>query len=146
MHAAQSVGHTVRSGTCSHVVGVQGAAGTTTRSYAEVCLAGTYALLLVSTCGGVLETGGVGRVTGDGNVYVLVPHDGNTFANVVCTIAVNSSAGTIAVCLLADNLQLAGEVVELGLYIGETVDTADDHGSVLAKTVQDAAQGLVGWS
>ena len=30
VHTAESVGHTIRSGTCSHVIGVQGATGTTT--------------------------------------------------------------------------------------------------------------------
>ena len=45
-------------------------------------------------------------------------------------------------------MQLAGVVVELGLYIGEAVDAGDDLGGVLAQAVQDDPQrlltGLVG--
>ena len=42
--------------------------------------------------GSVADTRKVGRVTGDGNIYVLFPHDCNTFRNGVCTIAVNLCA------------------------------------------------------
>ena len=97
MHAAQRVGHAVRSRTCCHVVGVKGAARTATAGYAEVSLTSTDALLLVSACHGMLEAGGVGRVTCDADVNVFLPKDSNTFANVVCSIAVDGSTRTVAV-------------------------------------------------
>ena len=39
--------------------------------YGEVFLAFLYAFLLICTCYRMLETGRVGGVTGDGNVYAL---------------------------------------------------------------------------
>ena len=94
----------------------------------------------------MLETSGVGRVTRDGYVYIFVPHDGNAFANVVGAVAVNGSTGTVAVRSFLHDVKFAREIVELGLHVRETVDAADNHGSVLAETVKDAAQGLVGGS
>ena len=44
---------------------------------------------------------------------------------------------------LTDDLQLAGEVVELSLDIGEAVDPGDDLGGVLAQAVQDDPEGLL---
>ena len=146
VHTAQSVGHTVRSGTSSHVVGMEGTACTTTRGYAEVSLASTNALLLIGACNGVLEAGGVGRVTSDADVNVFLPKDSYAFANVVGTVAVHSGTRTVAVSNTLHFLQLACEVVELCLYVCEAVDAADDHGSVLAQTVEDATEGLIGWS
>ena len=125
---------------------MQGTAGTTTGSYAEVGLASASTLLLVGTCSGVLEAGGVGRVTCDRYIYVLLPHDGHTLANIVSTVAVYGSTGTVGVSDALNLLEFAGEVVELGLHKGEAVDAADDHGSVLTQTVEDATQGLVSWS
>ena len=92
----------------------------------------------------MLEAGGVGRVTRDGDINVLLPQDSYTLTNIVSTIALYlQTAGVVAIRNLLDNSQVASEVVELGLYVCETVDTADDLGSVLAKTVQDHAEGLL---
>ena len=146
VHTAQGVGHTVGSGTSSHVVGVERTTRTATRGYAEVGQALAGALLLIGTSGGVLEARGVGGVTRDGYVHVFLPHDGNTFANIVSTIAVDGSTRTVGVSDTLYFLQLTREIVKLSLYVGLTVDTADNHGSVLAKTVEDAAEGLVGRS
>ena len=144
VHAAEGVSHTIGSGTGCHVIGMERTARTTTGSYAEVGLACEDTLLLVRTGYGVLEASGVGGVTGDGDIHVLFPHDGYAFAHVVSTIAVHLGTGAIAVSRFLDHLELAREIVELGLYIGEAVDAADDHGSVLAQTIEDAAEGLVG--
>ena len=92
----------------------------------------------------MLEAGGVGRVTRDRHVNILVPQDSHTFANIVSAIALNlQAAGVVAIRNLLDNLQLRGEVVELSLYVCETIDAADDLCSVLAQTVQDNAEGLL---
>ena len=146
MHAAQRVGHAVRSRTCCHVVGVKGAACTATAGYAEVSLASTDALLLVSTCNGMLEAGGVRGVTCDADINIFLPKDSHAFANVVCTVAVDGSTRTVAVRNALHFLQFASEVVELCLHVCEAVDAADDHGCVLAQAVEDATEGLVGWS
>ena len=144
MHTTHGVGHTVRSRTSSHVVWVQCTTRTTTGSYREVRLASQCALLLVGTCNWVLEAGGVGRVTRDRHVNILVPQDSHTFANIVSAIALYlQAAGVVAIRNLLDNLQLRGEVVELSLYVCETIDAADDLCSVLAQTVQDNAEGLL---
>ena len=66
MHTAHGVGHAVGSGTCSHVVGMQGTAGAAAGSDGEVLAAILHALLLVGAGNGMLEAGGVGGVTGDG--------------------------------------------------------------------------------
>ncbi len=131
-----------------HVVRVQRTAGAATGSDGEVLLASQRALLEVGARNRVLEARRVGGVTGNGDVSVLVPHDGNALADVVGAVAVNGSAWAIGIRNLLDNLKLAGEVVELGLDIGEAVDAGDDLGGVLAEAVQDNAQrllaGLVG--
>ena len=145
VHAAHGVGHTVGGGAGGHVVGMEGTAGATTGGYAEVGLTGEDALLLVRAGYGVLEAGGVGGVTGDGYIHVLLPQYGYAFADVVGTVAVDLGAGTVAVGLAAYDAELAGEVVELGLHIGEAVDAADDHGSVLAQAAEDAAEGLAAY-
>ena len=92
----------------------------------------------------MLETGWVGRVTSDGYVYVLLPQDSYTLTNIVSTIALNlQTAGVVAIRNLLNNFQLASEVIELGLYVCETVDTADDLSSVLTKTIQDDTERLL---
>ena len=88
----------------------------------------------------MLETGRVRGVSGDGNVYVLLPHDGNAFTYVVCAVAVYLRTGAVRVCFAEYFLQLAGVIIILGLYICKAVDTCDDLSSVLSKTVQDNAQ------
>ena len=94
----------------------------------------------------MLEAGGVGRVTSDRNVNVLLPQDSYTLTNIVGTIALYlQTAGVVAIRNLLNNVQVASEVVELGLYVCETVDTADDLSSVLTKTVQDHAQRLLAY-
>ena len=60
-------------------------------------------LLLVSTCYRMLESGRVGGVTGNGNVYVLLPHDSNTFGNVVSAVAVYLGTKSLGV---SDSLDL----------------------------------------
>ena len=128
VHTAHGVGHAVRGRAGAHVVRVQGAASAATRSDGEVLLASLDALLLIGASDGVLETRGVGGVTGDRDVDVLVPHDGNALADVVGAVAVNGSAGTIGVGDGLDDLELARVVVELGLHIGEAVDAGDRSG------------------
>ena len=91
----------------------------------------------------MLEAGGVGGVTGDGNLNALSLHDGNTLQNVVGAVALDSSALAVGVGDGLDDLELAGGEVIVGLDVGEAVDTADDLGSVLAQAVQDDAQGLL---
>ncbi len=143
VHTAESIGHTVGSRTCSHVIRVQRTARTAARCNAEIRFAGEDTLFLVRTCYRVLEAGRVGRVTGDGYIHVLMPENSYTLAYVVCTVAVNLRTRTVAVRFLAHDLQFAREIVELGLYIGKSVDTADDHSSVFAQTVQDAAERVL---
>ena len=142
VHTTHRVGHTVRGGTGSHVVGVQGTARTTTRCHGEVFLTSLYALFLIRTGYGVLETRGVRRVTRDRYVYAFVPHDGYTFAYVVGAIAFYFGAFALGVGNFTNYFQFARIVVELSLYVGETIDTRDDLCGVFAQTIEDTAQGL----
>ena len=71
VHSAHRVGHTVGSGACCHIVGVKGTSRTAVRCNGEVLNAVFNAQLLVSACNGVLESCGVGGVSGDGNANVL---------------------------------------------------------------------------
>src|SRR5699024_9672851 len=107
VHTAHGVGQAIGSRASSHVVGVQGTAGAAAGSNGEVLLAVLQSPLLVGACNQVLEAGGVGGVTGDGNVNTLVLHDGNAFQNVVSAVALNSSALAVGESLGLDNLQLA---------------------------------------
>ena len=132
MHTAHGIGHTVGSGAGCHIVRVKGTAGTAAGCNREVRLAGSNSFLLVGTCNGVLETGRVRGVSGDGNIDVFLPHDGNAFGDVVCAVAVDLGAGTVGVSDALYFLDLALLVVHLGLNEGEAVDTGDDLCSVLA--------------
>ena len=143
MHAAHGVGHTIGSGTCSHVIGMQGSACAAARSNGEVLLALLGAFLLVGSRNGMLESGRVGGVTGDGNVNTLLVHDCNAFADVVSAVAANVGALTIGVGDFLDDGQLACKVVKLSLNIGEAVDSGDDLSGVLAETVEDNAERLL---
>ena len=143
MHAAHGIGHAVGGRAGGHVVRVQGTARAAAGGDGEILLALLNALFLVGAGDGVLEAGRVGGVTGDGDVHTLGMHDGNALADVVSAVAANVGALGLAVADLAHDVQLAGEVVELGLNIGEAVDAGDDLSGVLAETVQDDAQGLL---
>ena len=116
--------------------------GSSARCYGEVLLTSLEAFLLVGACNRVLESGRVGRVTGDGNVYVLLPHDGYALWNRVCAIAVNLCSRAIGI---SDALCLGygvGIWIILGLNEGEAVDSGDDLCSVLAEAVQDNTKRL----
>jgi len=91
----------------------------------------------------MLESGGVGGVTGDGNANVLQSHDSNALGNVVSTVATNGSTGTVRICGLVNNAYFLGSVVKLSLYVGKAVDTGNDHSGILAETVKDNAKRLV---
>ena len=91
----------------------------------------------------MLETGRVGGVSCDGNVYALMPHDGHAFAYIVGTIAFDLCARTVAVGYLTNDFELAGEIVKLSLHICEAVDAGNDLGSVLSETVEDDAERLL---
>ena len=150
MHAAHGVGHTVGCGAGGHVVGMQGAfvgmqgaSGTAAGSYREVLLAHKGAFLLVGSCNGVLEAGRVGGVSGNGDVHALEVHDSHALAYVVGAVAAYSAAYSVRVLGLADDVHLAGGVVELGLHVGEAVDAGDDLGGVLSEAVENHAEGLL---
>ena len=122
---------------------MEGTARAAARSYREVLLAGEQTLLLVGAGNGVLEAGGVGRVTRDRYVDILLPHDGYALAHVIGAVAAYLRTQTVRVGDGIYDLHLTGVVVELRLYICEAVDTRDDLGGVLAQTVEDHAQGVL---
>ena len=146
MHTAQSICKSVRSRTCSHVIWVQSASCTAATSYREVFFACEQAFLLVSTCNRVLETCRVCRVSCDRNINILVPHDCNTFANIISTVALyDKTLRIISIRNFFNNCQslvcsFAVKVVKLSLNISKTIDAADNLGSVFSKTVQDNAE------
>ena len=72
-----------------------------------------------------------------------MPHNCNALTNVVCTIALHLGTRTIAVGDFAHYLKFAGVVVELGLYVSESVDAGDNLRSVLSETVKDATERLL---
>ena len=122
---------------------MEGTACAAAGSDGEVLLALKDALFLVSARDRMLETGRVGGVTGDGDTDVLEVHDGNAFDDVVSAVALDGSADTVRIRSFGDDVDFAGEVVHLGLNIGETVDSRDDLSGVFTKTVQDDAEGLL---
>ena len=155
VHTAHGVGHAVRGRAGAHVVRVQGAASAATRSDGEVLLASLDALLLVGASDGVLEARGVGGVTGDRDVDVLVPHDGNALADVVGAVAVNGSAGTIGrlpvhVRLILDEFANIGQIPNFDKLIA-TIRSREISASIILqsqsqlKTIyKDAADTIVG--
>ena len=123
--------------------GCRGTTRATAGSNGEILLTHLDAFLFVGACNRVLETGGVGGVTGDGDVNAFLVHDGNALTDIVSAVAADVRTFTLGVTNLTDDLEFAGVVVKLGLNIGEAVDTGDNLGSILAETVQDDAQGLL---
>src|SRR5699024_7219487 len=140
MHTSKCIGHTIGSGTSCHVVRMKGTSCTAAGSNGEVFLAFLVAFLLVGTCNGMLETCGVGGVTGDGNVNALFPHDGNAFLNAVRAVAVNLRAESFGVCLAEYFFYFVGVGIVLCLNICKSVDTGNDLCGVFAKSVQDNAE------
>src|SRR5699024_6800589 len=140
MHTSKCIGHTIGSGTSCHVVRMKGTSCTAAGSNGEVYLAFLVAFLLVGTCNGMLETCGVGGVTGDGNVNALFPHDGNAFLNAVRAVAVNLRAESFGVCLAEYFFYFVGVGIVLCLNICKSVDTGNDLCGVFAKSVQDNAE------
>ena len=122
---------------------MQGTARAAAGCNGEVLLAQLDAFLLVGACNRMLETSRVGGVASDGNVNALVMHDSNALAHVVCAEAANLGALAVRVSDFLDDVQLAGVVIKLGLYVGKAVDAGDDLCSVLAQAVQDNAQRLL---
>ena len=88
----------------------------------------------------MLETGGVGGVAGDGDVDAFEVHDGDAFTDVIGAIASDFCAFAVGVGFFADDFDFAGEVVEFGLDVGESVDSADDEGGVFSESVEDDAK------
>ena len=126
VHTTHGIGHTVGSGTSRHIVGMQGTARTAAGGHGEILLALLDALLLVGAGHGMLEACGVGGITGDGHIHALAVHDGNALTDIVGTVAANIGALAFGVADLADDLQLAGEIVKLSLHIGEAMDAGTD--------------------
>ena len=93
----------------------------------------------------MLETGRVGRVTGDRYVHTLFVHDGYAFAHVIRAVAAYFRTQTFRIRRFLDDVQFAGSVVEFSLDIGKTVDTRNDHRRIFAQTVQDHAQRLLAY-
>ena len=79
----------------------------------------------------MLETSRVCRVTRDRYVNTFLTHDSYTLTNVVSAVALNFRTKTVRVSFLLDNVHLTCHVVELSLYIRETVDTRDDLSGIL---------------
>src|SRR5699024_8955623 len=105
---------------------MQGTAGAAAGSNGEILLALLHALLLVGACNRMLETGGVGGVSGDGNVNALFPHDRNALGYIIGAVAVYLCAQAVGVGLSPKLLHLAGVVIHLSLYICKSVDTGND--------------------
>ena len=140
VHTSECVGHTIRGGTCSHIVGVECATRAATRSHAEIGFACQHAFFFVSAGHRMLETCRVGGVAGDAHIHIFVPHDGHTLAHIVGTIAVHFGARSVAVGFAAYLFQFAGVVVEFGLHVCKSVDAADNHGGIFTQAIQNAAQ------
>ena len=142
VHTAHGVGHAIGSGTGGHIVRMQRTAGAAAGGHGEVLLPLLDALLFVSAGHRVLEASRVGGVAGDRHVHALMVHDSHTLADIIGAIAADIGALGLGITNLADDVQLAGEIVKLSLHISEAVDAADDLRRVLAQTVQDDPQGL----
>ena len=140
VHTAKCICEAIRSRTCSHVIGMQGTAGTAAGSYGEVLLALFNTLFLVCSCNRMLETGRVCRVTCNGYVYALFVHDSNTFLNVVCSIAVNFSTKTFRIRFTEYFFYFVLIWVILCLNECESVNTGNNLCCIFSKTVQNNAK------
>ena len=109
----------------------------------EIFLAVLDSPLFIRASNGMLESRGIGGVARDGNVHVLVSHDGDAFVDVVAAVALDLGAVAVRIRRFLDDIQLARVIIVLGLHIGEAVDPRNDESRVLAETVQnDFKRGL----
>ncbi len=142
VHTAHGVGHTVAGGAGSHIIGVEGTAGTAARGDREVADAVLVAPLLIGAGDGMLEAGGVGGVTGDGDADILQLHDGHALGDIIRAIATDIGTGALGEGLFLDDRDGLGIGIKGGLDIGEAIDTCNDVSGILAQTVQDDTEGL----
>ena len=142
VHSAHSVRHTVRCGTCRHIVGMERSARATAACHGEILLAVLDSPFLVGARNGMLETGGVGGVARDGDVNVFEAHYRNALGDIVRAVNAHRRALAFGVGGFLDDFDFARVIVHLGLHIGEAVDAADDEGRVLAEPVEYDFEGL----
>ena len=140
MHTSQRIRKAVGSGTCCHIVRMQGTSCTAAGSNGEIFLAGFGSLLFICTCHRMLESGRIGGVTGNGNVHILFPHNGNAFRNTVGSIAVYFGTKSLGIRNSLQFLYLIGIRIILCLHKSETVYTGNDLCRILSKSVQDYAK------
>ena len=95
MHPAHGVRHTVGSGACSNIVGMQSSTRAAAGSDREILLAVLNAPLLVCACNGMLEPRGVSRVARYRYVNALVAHYRNALIDIICTVTADSRALTV---------------------------------------------------
>ena len=88
----------------------------------------------------MLEAGRVGRVARNGDVDAFVVHDSDAFADIVGTEAANIGPFALGIRDFTDDVQFTRFVIELGLNIGEAVDTGNDLSRVFAEAVEDDAE------
>ena len=130
MHSSHRVGHAVGRGTCRHIVGVQSSARAAAGSHGEISFAVVDSPFFVGACNGVLESGGVGGISRDGNVHAFMLHNRNAFPYVVRAVATYFCLFAVGVSDGVYNLKLAREIVVFGLDVGKAVDAGNNHGSV----------------
>ena len=88
----------------------------------------------------MLETCRVRRVTCDGNVNALFPHDRNTLADIVRSVAVYFGTKAVRVSCSGNFFEFSCIVVIICLNISKSIDSGNDLCSVLSKTVQNNAE------
>ena len=87
-----------------------------------------------------LETGRIGRVSGNGSVDFLESHNCYAFVDVVATVNSYRRSLAVRISRLFHDVDTAGEEVVLSLNVSESVDTADDESGVLSETVEDNSE------
>ena len=125
VHTAHGIGHAVRSRAGSHVVRMECTACAAAGCNGEVFLAHFDTFFLICTGNGVLEAGRVGRVARNGDVDAFVVHDSDAFADIVGTEAADIGPFALGIRDFTDDVQFTRFVIELGLNIGEAVDTGN---------------------
>ena len=132
VHSSHRIGHTVRSGTRRHIVGVEGSSGAAAARYGEVGSAVLDTPFFISAAYRMLETSGVSGVTGDTRVDFFHSHYSDAFVYVVRAVATYFCSFAVTISGFFNDGEGVGVLVVFGLYVSEAVYSADDISRVFS--------------
>ena len=132
VHSSHSIGHAVRRRTCRHIVGVKSSSRAAARRNGEIFLAVFNAPFFVGTRNGVLESGGIRRVTRDGYAYVFEFHYRYAFGYIIRAVTFYVRSRALGIRYFFYDFYFFRVRIEFRFYVSEAVDSRNDERSVFS--------------